>query len=86
MAGFSATMAQPTEEARGAVQVGVTVRQGKSKCKKTFRRFSRVPLECPLRELQNEPPIDMSGLTSKNPLWPAPGSGLESAVAGQKRE
>ena len=52
--------------------------RGTRNAKKTSQWFSRVPWECPQWELQNEPPLDMSGLTSKIPLWPASGSGLES--------
>ena len=46
-----------------------TVWQGHLKCKKNpFQSFWRALQECPLWELQNEPPFDMSGLTLQFPF------------------
>ena len=65
----------------------VTVRQGNSKCKKTSQLFSRLPWECPEWELQNEPPLDRSGLTPEIPfmasLWIRSGYDMKVEVSAE---
>ena len=64
-----------------------TVRQGNSKCKKTSQSFSRLPWECPEWELQNEPPLDRSGLTPQIPfmasLWIRSGYDMKVAMSAE---